>query len=74
MNKRLIILAGIAFTLLAISTSCVSVAEYQKMYLNDRDMELSDKPIEGFESGFETYREGPSGGNGSKAGGGCGCN
>ena len=28
--------------------SCVSIAEYQKMYLNDSDMQLSDHEIEGF--------------------------
>lgn len=55
-------------------TSCVSVKEYQKMYLNDTDMLLADKDIELFEQGFQTYREGSSGGNGGKTGGGCGCN
>ncbi len=53
---------------------CVSVKEYQKMYLNDKDMELADKSINTFESNFQTYREGVSGGNGGKSGGGCGCN
>ena len=57
-----------------LASGCVSVKEYQKMYLNDSDMELSDGPIETFENGFVTYREGVSGGNGGKTGGGCGCN
>lgn len=70
MNKIIVI----AIALSACTVGCVSVKEYQKMYLNDVDMELSDAAIESFESGFQTYREGPSGGNGSKAGGGCGCN
>lgn len=55
-------------------TSCVSVKEYQKMYVNDKDMVLSDRNIELFEQSFHTYREGASGGNGGKTGGGCGCN
>ncbi len=54
--------------------SCVSVESYQKMYINDKDMIMSDKEMERFEIGFQTYREGASGGNGGKSGGGCGCN
>ena len=53
--------------------SC-AVAPYQKMYLNDREMVLSQKKIVTFESNFESYREGASGANGGKVGGGCGCN
>ena len=58
---------------LAIS-SCSSVKEYQKSKINDADMELSAKKSERFESNFLMYREGGSGANGGKTGGGCGCN
>lgn len=64
-------------TILALSIGsfgCVSVAEYQKVYLNDPDMELSSRGLEVFETNFEAYREGAAGGNGGKSGGGCGCN
>jgi len=54
--------------------SCVSVKEYQKIYLNDEDMKLSQRKIESFEINFESYREGALGANGGKVGGGCGCN
>ena len=64
----------VAILLGASLTGCVSVKEYQKMYVNDKDMELSDRKIKSFESSFQTYREGVSGGNGGKTGGGCGCN
>ena len=60
--------------LLVLLTSCTSVKAYQKMYINDVDMQLSDSPIKAFENGFQSYREGVSGGNGGKTGGGCGCN
>ncbi|MFT5824139.1 MAG: hypothetical protein ACI8ZM_005405 [Crocinitomix sp.] len=60
--------------LLAGLGSCVSVESYQKMYINDKDMVLSDQEIERFEIGFQTYRESTSGANGGKSGGGCGCN
>ncbi|MEI7831226.1 MAG: DUF4266 domain-containing protein [Prolixibacteraceae bacterium] len=55
-------------------SSCVSVKEYKKIYLNDPDMKLSAHQNERFESNFEVYREGASGANGGKTGGGCGCN
>lgn len=54
--------------------SCAQVKGYQMMYLNDEDMNLVDGSAESFEQGFQTYREGASGSNGSKVGGGCGCN
>lgn len=71
MIKQYLFLIGVLVIALS---SCTSVKAYQKMYLNDPDMQLSDSPIQGFENGFQTYREGVSGGNGGKTGGGCGCN
>jgi len=53
---------------------CSPVKEYQKMYLNDSEMELSMRKTQKFETSFQLYREGASGGNGGKTGGGCGCN
>lgn len=64
----------VSLVLLAFMTSCTSVKAYQKMYINDVDMQLSDSPIKGYDNGFQSYREGVSGGNGGKIGGGCGCN
>ncbi|NVO31798.1 DUF4266 domain-containing protein [Hymenobacter lapidiphilus] len=67
---------GLACLLLAAGSlgGCVSVAAYQKVYLNDEDMKLSNKRIEVYETNFESYREGAGGANGGKVGGGCGCN
>ena len=64
----IILLSG--FTL----KSCVSVKSYQKMYLNDAEMELAIRHAEKYEQNFLLYREGSSGANGGKSGGGCGCN
>ncbi len=69
--KKIYIIA--IFTFLAFS-SCVSVKSYQKMYLNDEDMQLSEKKIKSLEGSVMMYREGASGANGGKNGGGCGCN
>jgi hypothetical protein len=55
-------------------SSCKPVKPYQKQYLNDEDMQLSSKSIERYETNFQTYREGASGADGGKTGGGCGCN
>ena len=64
----------IAILLTTVLSSCSSVKEYQKSKINDADMELSAKKSERFESNFLMYREGGSGANGGKTGGGCGCN
>ena len=53
---------------------CKPVKEYQKMYLNDSEMELSMRKGQRFENNFQLYREGSAGANGGKTGGGCGCN
>jgi hypothetical protein len=55
-------------------SSCMSIKEYQKMHLNDSEMELAARKTQKFETSFFLYREGASGANGGKTGGGCGCN
>ena len=55
-------------------SGCKPVKEYQKMYLNDAEMELSMRKGQKFENNFQLYREGAAGANGGKSGGGCGCN
>lgn len=55
-------------------TACSDVKEYQKSRLNDAEMELSARKVQKFEQNFQAYREGASGANGGKTGGGCGCN
>ncbi len=55
-------------------SSCVAVKGYEKVNLNDPDMTLSGRKDLKFETAFQVYREGASGANGGKAGGGCGCN
>ncbi len=56
------------------SQACTSVKEYQKSRINDAEMELSARKVQKFEQNFQAYREGASGANGGKTGGGCGCN
>jgi hypothetical protein len=54
--------------------SCQSVKEYQKGKINDSEMALANRKAEKTEMSFQTYREGSSGANAGKVGGGCGCN
>ena len=54
--------------------SCQTVKPYQKNRINDSEMELSARKVQKFELNFQSYREGASGANGGKSGGGCGCN
>lgn len=68
--KKLIIVGFIG----CFSTSCVVVKQYEKVYLNDEEMQLSAKGAERFETNFQVYREAAAGANGGKSGGGCGCN
>jgi len=70
-KQSVFVLLGILSLSLA---SCTSVKEYQKNKLNDSEMVLSNRKIEKTELSFQSYREGSSGANSGKSGGGCGCN
>ena len=63
----------IILPLLLLFSSCISVKEYEKIYLNDEEMSLDAGVLEAYELNFQSYREGASGANGAKVGGGCGC-
>jgi hypothetical protein len=72
-QKVLVLLCSIAFAGILL-TSCTTVKEYQKGKINDSEMVLSNRKIEKTELSFQSYREGASGANAGKSGGGCGCN
>lgn len=67
-------LVACTVALVASLASCQPVKEYQKNRINDSEMTLSNRKIEKEEINMESYREGSSGANGGKTGGGCGCN
>ena len=60
--------------LIVVTTSCETVKEYQKNRINDSEMALANRRVERNEMNFMSYKEGTSGANGGKTGGGCGCN
>ncbi len=71
MKRNLILFS---FSAAIFMCSCTTVKEYQKNKLNDSEMELAARKSQKFEQNFQAYREGASGANGGKSGGGCGCN
>lgn len=73
-NTPIIIRSIFCFGIACTFTACTSVKQYQKNRLNDSEMELSARKSQKFEQSFQLYREGASGANGGKSGGGCGCN
>lgn len=74
MNKKTWIRLGMLLSLPMAIFGCMPVKQYMKSKLNDGEMELSARKVERGEMNFQAFREGASGGNGGKAGGGCGCN
>ena len=78
MKQKQIRAFGISLSAIAVFScalsSCTTVKAYQKNKLNDSEMILSNRKIEKSELSFHSYREGASGANAGKSGGGCGCN
>ncbi len=64
------------FTLSAIvlTCNCHPVKPYQRVYLNDREMQISNSLSGKFEENAEGIREGASPAGGIYTSGGCGCN
>ncbi|MFP5080059.1 DUF4266 domain-containing protein [Pedobacter sp. JCM 36344] len=73
-SKKTVTLLGLALTFMTLFSACSTVKPYQKSKLNDSEMTLSSRKVQKFEQSFQLYREGASGANGGKSGGGCGCN
>lgn len=73
-SKRALVVLCSGLTSLSVLSACSTVKPYQKNKLNDAEMILSSRKVQKFEQSFQLYREGASGANGGKSGGGCGCN
>lgn len=54
--------------------ACQPVKPYQRVYVNDHEMQPGQHGAASFEENVQVYREGSSGGGSSKTSGGCGCN
>ena len=74
MTIRTRITCKIAIAAILFLSACSPVKEYQKNRINDSEMTLANRKVEKNELNAQSYREGSSGANGGKTGGGCGCN
>lgn len=53
---------------------CAVVKPYQRVYINDPEMQMGNNSGKKFEGYVESIREGSIPAGGSKSSGGCGCN
>jgi len=75
MHRKPVLKLCAAFAgVIMLASSCSNVKAWQKSRLNDSEMTLSARKTEKTDANFQSYREGSSGANGGKTGGGCGCN
>jgi hypothetical protein len=74
MKNIIKITAFSAVVISAVLNSCTTVKAYDQNRLNDSEMALGNRKVEKTELSFQSYREGSSGANAGKVGGGCGCN
>jgi Domain of unknown function (DUF4266) len=74
MKKQIVVGVGLICLAAELLPSCSTVKEYQKSRINDSEMTLANRKVEKSELNAQSYREGSSGANSGKTGGGCGCN
>jgi hypothetical protein len=63
-----------AVVLIGTCSRCAPVKPYQRQYVSDYSMQTGTTSLEKLESEGFSFREGASGGETGKTGGGCGCN
>lgn len=55
-------------------SSCTTLKPYERIYVNDPDMQMGTSSAASFEKYTQTIREGSVTADGKKGSGGCGCN
>jgi hypothetical protein len=65
---------GFVFLLLVGLSGCAAFKPYERVYIDDPEMELSKSSCKNFEGYVYSIREGAIPAAGSKSTGGCGCN
>jgi hypothetical protein len=74
-NLKMCFFVGLVFVLIVLLfSSCKTLKPYERVYVNDPEMELAKSPCKNFEGYVESIREGATPTAGSKSSGGCGCN
>lgn len=54
--------------------SCTALKPYDKVYINDSEMQMGNSAQQNFQNYVQTIREGSTEPSSSKSSGGCGCN
>ncbi|SFP98037.1 protein of unknown function [Pseudarcicella hirudinis] len=62
------------FLCLILIGGCKTVKPYQRIYLNDSEMQIGNTSARNFENYVQSIREGATMPGGAKSSGGCGCN
>jgi len=60
--------------ILSLFTSCVSIKPYERQYVSDTEMQMSNDAGKNFNNYVHSIREGATTAGSTKASGGCGCN
>lgn len=55
-------------------SSCASLEPYERVYVNDPEMQIADDSGQSFQKYVSAIREGATAATSSKSSGGCGCN
>ncbi len=78
MKKQIIMKSRIRllllFSVLLLFSGCASVQPWQRVYLNDAEMQMGFSSAEAFENYVHSIRTGSVVAGSKKTGGGCGCN
>lgn len=69
-HKPLYLLTAI----IVLSTSCAPLKPYERIYVDDAEMQLTVTSCKSFEHYVQSIREGAMSNGGAKGSGGCGCN
>ncbi len=62
------------FLLWIVLNACAAIKPYERVYVDDQEMELAKSSCKNFEGYVCSIREGAVPAAGSKSSGGCGCN
>jgi hypothetical protein len=65
---------AIRIIILVLFTSCISIKPYERQYINDPEMEMSNDAGKNFNNYVYSIREGAIPAGSVEASGGCGCN
>jgi len=73
-NRMTLRTSALGLLLVLLSVSCTPLAPYERIYLNDPEMQMGHTSADGFEHYIHSIREGATPASGAKTSGGCGCN